>query len=116
MIMIATIAVVIVALLQLSFMYIEMILWTKPYGLKVFRQTREQAEASRVLAANQGLYNGLLAAGLIWGLWCADPNVTTAFLAVVLGAGIYGGATASRKIWLVQALPAALGLAAVFFL
>lgn len=100
-----------VALLQLSFMYIEMFLWTKPFGLKAFRMNPEQAEFSRVLAANQGLYNGLLAGGLLWGLYRGEPAVSHAFLACVLLAGLYGGATANRKIWLVQALPAAIALA-----
>jgi putative membrane protein len=89
-----------------------MFLWTKPIGLKTFGQTRAAAEASRVLAANQGLYNGFLAAGLIWGLLLGPQGfgVKVFFLVCVIIAGVYGAATANRKILFVQALPAALGL------
>src|SRR3954451_8498352 len=102
-----------VAVEHLYFLVLEMFLWTKPAGLKAFGQTQEQAEASRVLAANQGLYNGFLAAGLAWSL-LAGPGVErplrTFFLLCVVVAGIYGGLTASRKILVVQGLPAALAL------
>ena len=105
--------VVLVALLHLYFLVLEMFLWDKPAGLRAFRQTPEQAAATKVLAANQGLYNGFLAAGLLWGLLLgADGRaVKLFFLGCVLVAGLYGAATASRKILVVQALPAALGLA-----
>ncbi|HKX95946.1 MAG TPA: DUF1304 domain-containing protein [Methylibium sp.] len=105
--------VALVALLHLYFLVLEMFLWDKPAGLRAFRQTPEQAAATKVLAANQGLYNGFLAAGLLWGLLLgADGRaVKLFFLGCVLVAGLYGAATASRKILLVQALPAALGLA-----
>jgi putative membrane protein len=103
-----------VAAEHLYFLVLEMFLWTKPAGLRAFGQTREQAESSRVLAANQGLYNGFLAAGLIWSL-VAPPDlarpVRIFFLACVIAAGLFGGATASRKILVVQALPAAVALA-----
>ena len=103
-----------VALEHLYFLVLEMFLWTKPEGLKTMRQTLEQAEASRVLAANQGLYNGFLAAGIIWSLF-ADPTlarpVRTFFLGCVIVAGIYGGATVSPRILVLQALPAAVALA-----
>jgi putative membrane protein len=91
---------------------LEMFLWDKPAGLKAFGLTPEQAASSKVLAANQGLYNGFLAAGLVWGLTLGSGGlaVKTFFLACVLVAGLYGAATASRKILFVQALPAALGL------
>ena len=108
---------VLVALLageHLYFLVLEMFLWTRPAGLRAFGQTREQAEASRVLAANQGLYNGFLAAGLLWSLGAAPAlggPLRIFFLGCVIIAGVYGGATASRKIFFVQGLPAILGLA-----
>jgi len=109
----ADIVVGLVALLHLYFLVLEMFLWDKPAGLRAFGQTLEQARASKVLAANQGLYNGFLAAGLVWGLLLgpAGTSVKVFFLACVLVAGLYGAATASRKILFVQALPAAIGLA-----
>ena len=102
-----------VALLHLYFMVLEMFLWDKPAGLRAFRQTAEQAAATKVLAANQGLYNGFLAAGLMWGLWLGTEGfgVLVFFLCCVLVAGVFGAATASRKILFVQAMPAAVGLA-----
>ena len=99
-----------VALLHLYFLVLEMFLWTKPYGRRVFGLTPEFATASRSLAANQGLYNGFLAAGLIWGLVTADKPVTLFFLGCVVVAGVFGGFTASRKILAVQALPGAIAL------
>ncbi|WP_255589927.1 DUF1304 domain-containing protein [Marinicella meishanensis] len=101
-----------VALLHLYFMVLEMFFWTKPLGLKAFGLTQEQADQSQTLAANQGLYNGFLAAGLIWGLWlgAAGFHIKLFFLTCVLIAGIYGAVTANRKILFVQALPAAVGL------
>ena len=105
--------VALVALLHVYFLVLEMFLWDKPMGMRAFGQTREQAEASKVLAANQGLYNGFLAAGLIWGLSLGAEGlaIKTFFLSCVVIAGLYGAATASRKILFVQALPAAVGLA-----
>lgn len=102
----------IVALLHLYFLVLEMFLWDKPSGLRAFGQTAEQAAASKVLAANQGLYNGFLAAGLVWGLYLGHPGfgVKIFFLTCVIIAGIYGGLTANRKILLIQALPAAIAL------
>jgi putative membrane protein len=110
---IANIVIAVVALLHLYFLILEMFLWDKPAGLRAFGQTQAAATASKVLAANQGLYNGFLAAGLIWGLsrGAAGMEVKLFFLCCVLIAGLYGAATASRKILFVQALPAALGLA-----
>lgn len=89
-----------------------MFLWDRPTGRRVFGHSQEQAAATKVLAANQGLYNGFLAAGLIWGLLLgtAGLGVKVFFLACVVVAGIFGAATASRKILFVQALPAAIGL------
>lgn len=101
-----------VALLHVYILVLEMFLWEKPAGLRAFRQTPAAAAASKVLAANQGLYNGFLAAGLFWGLSQGEAGLATKtfFLACVLCAGLYGGATASRRILFIQALPAALGL------
>ena len=106
------VVVALVAVLHLYFLVLEMFLWDKPAGLKAFGQTLEKAQQSKVLAANQGLYNGFLAAGLIWGLLQGPDglDVKTFFLACVVVAGLFGAATASRKILFVQALPAALGL------
>ena len=111
--LLADIAIAVVALLHVYFLVLEMFLWDKPTGLRVFGQTLEQATASKVLAANQGLYNGFLAAGLLWGLsrGGAGSDVKVFFLCCVIVAGLYGGATASRKILFVQALPAAIALA-----
>ncbi|MBI2745752.1 MAG: DUF1304 domain-containing protein [Burkholderiales bacterium] len=108
----AAIVIVLVALLHIWFLVLEMFLWDKPAGLKAFGQTLEKAQASKVLAANQGLYNGFLAAGLLWGLslGAAGTHIQVFFLLCVAVAGLYGAATASRKILFVQALPAALGL------
>ena len=94
------------------FLVLEMFLWTKPLGLKVFAQSREKAEQSKVLAANQGLYNGFLAAGLVYGLATGSREFCLFFLACVVVAGVYGAATVSRKILYVQALPALLAIAA----
>jgi putative membrane protein len=106
------IVVALVALLHVYFLVLEMFLWDHPAGLKAFGQTLERAQATKVLAANQGLYNGFLAAGLVWGLslGAAGASVKLFFLACVLVAGVYGAVTASRKILYVQALPAVLGL------
>ena len=111
----ASIAVALVALLHAWFLVLEMFLWDKPAGLKAFGQTLEAARASKVLAANQGLYNGFLAAGLLWGLFLgpAGSGVKVFFLLCVIVAGVYGAATASRKILFVQALPAAIALGLV---
>ena len=111
----ANIVVALVAALHVYFLVLEMFLWDKPAGLRAFGQTLEAATASKVLAANQGLYNGFLAAGLLWGLLLGPDGfgVKVFFLVCVLIAGLYGAATASRKILFVQALPAAIGLALV---
>jgi putative membrane protein len=111
----ANIAVALVALLHLWFLVLEMFLWTKPLGLRIFRLSPEFAAASRSLAANQGLYNGFLAAGLVWGLvlgGAGDP-VKIFFLGCVIVAGVFGALTASRKILWVQGLPGAVALGLV---
>jgi putative membrane protein len=111
---IANLLVALVAALHVYFLVLEMFLWTKPLGLKTFRNTPEKAQDSAVLAANQGLYNGFLAAGLIWGLLQAVPGfafqIKVFFLLCVIVAGVYGAATVSRRILYVQAAPAALAL------
>jgi putative membrane protein len=112
MTMLAQAVVALVALLHLWFLTLEMFLWTKPAGRRAFGTTPEFAEASRVLAANQGLYNGFLAAGLLWGLSLGGTGraVVTFFLVCVAIAGVYGAITVHRKILFVQAVPALLGL------
>jgi putative membrane protein len=110
----------IIALLHLWFLTLEMFLWQHPLGLATFKQTAEQAAASATLAANQGLYNGFLAAGLLWSFLIDDPRwslrVRGFFLGCVLVAGVYGGLTALRTILLIQALPALIALVLVFVL
>ena len=112
--MLALVLIGLVALLHLYFLVLEMFLWTKPKGRRVFVLSSEQAAQTRVLAATQGLYTGFLAAGPIWGIrpGAQGEAIRLFFLICVLIAGIYGGFTAHRKIFFVQALPAALGIAA----
>jgi putative membrane protein len=114
--MIAAVLIALVALLHLYFLVLEMFLWDKPAGLKAFGNTPQRAADTKVLAANQGLYNGFLAAGLLWGLsqGAAGNAIKIFFLLCVIVAGVYGAATASRKILYVQALPGVLALAAVY--
>ena len=114
MIWIANLVVALVAALHVYFLILEMFLWTKPLGLKTFRNSLEKATDSAVLAANQGLYNGFLAAGLVWGLFQSTPGfafqIKMFFLLCVIVAGVYGAVTVSRRILWVQAAPAALAL------
>lgn len=112
MTILADIVVVLVALLHAYFLALEMFLWDKPAGLRAFGHSREQARATKVLAANQGLYNGFLAAGLLWGViqGAAGYDFKLFFLLCVIAAGLYGGLTASRKILYIQALPGLIGL------
>ncbi len=114
--MLANILVALVALLHVYFLVLEMFLWDKPYGMKTFGNTAEKAQVTKVLAANQGLYNGFLAAGLVWGLNLGvdGKEITTFFLGCVVVAGLFGALTVSKKIFFVQALPALLALAAVW--
>lgn len=111
----ASIIIGLIALIHVYIMILEMFFWDKPYGLRAFGQTLQAASASKVLAANQGLYNGFLAAGLFWGLslGAQGQSVNIFFLGCVLIAGLYGAATANRKILFIQAIPAAIGLALV---
>ena len=110
--LVATTIVALLALIHVYILVLEMFLWDTPKGRKAFGLTPEFSAASKVLAANQGLYNGFLAAGLFWGwsLGAAGDAIKVFFLLCVLVAGLYGAATASRRILLVQALPAAIGL------
>ena len=112
----ANIAVGLVALIHIYILVLEMFLWNKPQGLRAFGLSQSMADQTKVLAANQGLYNGFLAAGLICGLLPgpASYSFRVFFLICVLAAGIFGAVTASRKILFVQAVPAAVALALVF--
>lgn len=112
---IATVAVALVALIHVYIMVLEMFLWNKPQGLRAFGLSKSLADQTRALAANQGLYNGFLAAGLIYGLWlgAAGESFKVFFLACVLVAGVFGALTASRKILFIQAVPAAIALVLV---
>lgn len=114
--MVATVLVSLVALIHVYIVYLEMVLWDTPRGHRAFGLTPDFAKASKVLAANQGLYNGFLAAGLIWGLYLGQAGfqVKTFFLVCVVIAGLYGAATASRRILYIQAIPAALALIALW--
>jgi putative membrane protein len=114
--MIGNILTGVVALIHAYIVILEMVLWDTPRGRKAFGTTPEFSAASKVLAANQGLYNGFLVAGLAWGLWLGEAGfgVKVFFLACVLVAGLYGAATVSRKILYIQAVPAALALIALW--
>lgn len=118
MIYLANIFIVLVALLHFYFLILEMFLWTKPKGLKTFGNSLEKAQASAVLAANQGLYNGFLSAGLIWSVLHSNSEFSNQlkifFLGCVIVAGIYGAYSVSKKIFFVQALPALIALVFVF--
>lgn len=108
--LVSDILIVIVALLHFFFLYLEMFLWDKPRGMKSFNLTAEFAKQSKRLAMNQGLYNGFLAAGLLWGLVAGDP-VKIFFLSCVIIAGIFGAFTVSKRIFYIQSVPAILALA-----
>ena len=113
----ANIAVALVALLHLYFLVLEMFLWDKPFGRRTFRLTPEFAAASKGLAANQGLYNGFLVAGLVWGMALGDAGmqIKVFFLCCVVVAGVFGAATVNRRIFWVQAVPGLAALALVLF-
>ena len=104
-----------VALLHIYFLVLEMFLWTRPLGLKTFRNTPEKAEITRVLAANQGLYNGFLAAGLFWGLFDHLPMLVNFSLGCVIVAGCYGAWSVNKRIFFIQAVPALLAAVAWWF-
>jgi putative membrane protein len=117
--LVANILVALVALLHVYFLVLEMFLWTKPLGLKTFGQSLAKAQDSAVLAANQGLYNGFLVAGLVWGLLHPAPafafQIKVFFLLCVIIAGLYGAWSVSKRILFVQALPAAVALVVLWF-
>jgi putative membrane protein len=106
----ANIAVTVVAFIHLYILILEMFMWEKPAGLRAFGLSKEFASSTRVLAANQGLYNGFLAAGLLWGMVAGDIRVQIFFLSCVLVAGIYGAISSSIKILWIQAVPAMIAL------
>ncbi len=110
--MISGIAIFMVALLHLFFMVLEIFFWTKPIGMKIFRLKPDFAQASKVMAMNQGLYNGFLSAGLIWSLLAVgnERSIALFFLGCVMVAGVFGAITAHRKILYIQALPGLLAL------
>ena len=116
MLLAANIVVGLIALLHVYILVLEMFLWDTPRGMKAFNLTKESAAATKVLAANQGLYNGFLAAGLIWGLYlgAAGKHIVVFFLLCVLVAGIYGAATANKKILYIQVIPALIGLGLMY--
>ncbi|POR37945.1 Uncharacterized protein TPAR_01856 [Tolypocladium paradoxum] len=118
MAVLSSVATALVALLHVYILYLEMFLWATPRGRKAFRMTAEFAEGTKVLAANQGLYNGILAAGLFWGLLhpfhAFGKEIQLFFLGAVTVAGLYGGATAARKIWVVQMLPGIIAFGIVY--
>jgi putative membrane protein len=117
--MMSTIAmalIVLVALLHVWFLVLEMFLWTRPLGMKTFRNTPEKAEITKVLAANQGLYNGFLAAGLLWAAFVGKQDVALFFLGCVVVAALYGAWSVSTRIFYVQGVPALAAIAAVLLL
>ena len=111
---VALLLIVLVALLHLYFLVLEMFLWTQPLGMKTFRNSPEKAEATRVLAANQGLYNGFLAVGLLYYLYLGQWQVVMFFLHCVLVAALYGAYSVNRRIFFVQGLPAIAAILAVW--
>ncbi|WP_282298417.1 DUF1304 domain-containing protein [Stenotrophomonas sp. PS02289] len=111
----ALILTLVVALLHVYFLVLEMFLWTRPLGLKTFRNTPEKAELTRVLAANQGLYNGFLAAGLFWGLFDHLPMLVNFMLGCVIVAGLYGAYSVNKRIFFIQSVPAILASIAWWF-
>ena len=116
MLILAHVLVVLVALLHLYFLVLEMFLWTSPLGLKTFRNSPEKAETTRVLAANQGLYNGFLAAGLLYYLHLDQWQVVMFFLHCVLVAALYGAWSVNKRIFFVQGIPAIAAILAVWWL
>lgn len=115
MAMASEVLIALVALLHVYFLVLEMFLWDRPFGLKTFGKSLEFATATKALAANQGLYNGFLAAGLLWSLWLGEAgrHIALFFLGCVIVAGVYGALTVSRKIFFVQGVPAIAALVAL---
>lgn len=115
--LVASVLIAVVAAIHVYIVVLEMLLWQKPIGRRIFRTTPEQAAQTVTLAANQGLYNGFLAAGLVWALLAGDElrrPVATFFLLCVAVAGVFGAATVSRRILVVQTLPALAALASLW--
>lgn len=112
---VAIVLTALVALLHVGFLVLEMFLWTTPFGRRTFRLSEEKARETAVLAANQGLYNGFLAAGLVWGLLLQDRAICLFFLGCVVVAGAFGAATVKRSILFVQAVPAILAAIAAHY-
>ena len=112
--LLANVTIGVVALLHLYFLVLEMFLWTRPIGLKTFRNTPEKAETTRVLAANQGLYNGFLAAGLFYAIATGSREFALFFLACVVVAALYGAYSVNKRIFIVQGVPAIAALVALF--
>lgn len=110
--LVATVTALLVAALHVGFFVLESVIWTSPTGRRIFRMKPEQAEATRVLAANQGVYNLGVALGLAWAVWSGEGATQAFLLSFVIAVGVYGAATVSRAILLVQALPAAVALGA----
>ena len=117
MIIVSNVVISLIGLIHLYILVLEMFLWDKPYGLRAFGQSLEKATASKVLAANQGLYNGFMAAGLFWALslGTSGAGVKVFFLTCILIAGVYGAITANKKILFIQAIPATIALALLYF-
>ena len=110
-----TLLIIVVAIIHFYFLYLEMFLWTKPKGLKTFGITKEFAEQSKIMAANQGLYNGFLASGLLWSLFTAQVNTQIFFLSCVIVAGIYGSISLKKKaVFFFQSVPAILTILIIF--
>lgn len=114
--LILNVLLVFIALLHVLFMLLEMVWWTQPAGLKVFRMNEEKAQLTKVLAANQGLYNGFLVAGVVWGIWSQQFSVQLFFVSCVFIAGVFGALTVSKRIFWIQGLPALLALLLLFSL
>ena len=119
MALIATILTVFIGVLHVWFLVLEMFLWRKPLGMRTFKMDQQRADTTAVLAMNQGLYNGFLAAGLFWGVFLMDApqaySVKVFFLVCVAIAGVFGGATVSKRIIYIQAMPAVLALLLLTF-
>jgi putative membrane protein len=113
--MLVNIFITFVALLHLYFLVLEMFFWDKPLGLRSFKQSYEKAKISKALAANQGLYNGFLAAGLLWGIYLGETKIKIFFLSCVIVAGVYGAITVNKRILFNQALPATLALSLIAY-
>ena len=115
--MIARFFITVVAVLHFNFLLLEMFLWNKPLGLSIFRMSQQKADDSKALAANQGLYNGFLCAGLFWADFSSGEmfsQLAVFFLSCVVIAGAYGAYSVSRRIFWIQSLPALLGLGCLY--